>query len=152
MSIVGLIALIHVGSALLYVAGYVGTNVLSEIARRTDDEPTLRAAIGFSGVFDRRFLIPFGTIGGIAGLALTALNGYAWTAPWVVGSVVLYVLVVGIGIVVWGRRGGLVEAALARDRLDEVRTVLREPRYVALSRAENLVVAAIVALMVLRPS
>lgn len=152
MSVIGLVALIHVGAALLFVAGYVGTNVLTEIARRSEDEATLRAAIGFSGTFDRRLLIPFGTLTSIAGLALTALNGYPWTTPWVAVSIVLYVVVMAVGIVVWGRRGGRIEKALHEGRPDVVRTLLREPRFVALSRAENLTVALIAVLMVLRPT
>lgn len=152
MSLVGLVALIHVGASLLFVAGYVGTNVLTEVARRSEDEATLRAAIGFSGIFDRRLLIPFGSVAAIAGLVLTAVNGYAWTTPWVAISIVLYLVVMAVGIVIWGRRGGLVEAALGEGRPDVVRALLREPRYVALSRAENLAVAVIAALMVLRPT
>ncbi len=152
MSLVGLVALIHVGAALLFVAGYVGTNVLTEVARRSEDEATLRAAIGFSGIFDRRLLIPFGSVAAIAGLVLTAVNGYAWTTPWVAVSIVLYLVVMAVGIVIWGRRGGLVEAALGDGHPDVVRALLREPRYVALSRAENLAVAVIAALMVLRPT
>jgi hypothetical protein len=151
MTLAALFALLHVGGAFVYVAGYVATNVLTELARRSTDEPTLRSALGFSGWFDRRLLIPFGTLTALAGLVLTALRGYAWTAPWVVVSVVLYGAVVAIGIFVWGPRGGRTEAALNAGRLDEVHRLMAEPRFVALSRVENATVAAIVALMILRP-
>ena len=144
-------ALLHVGGAFLFVSGYVAANALTERARRTTDESTIRSAIGFSGWFDRRLLIPFGTLTALAGLVLVPLRGYAWTAPWVVASIVLYVAVVGIGIFVWGPRGGRVETALAAGRVDEVTGLLREPRFVLLSRLENATVAVIVALMILRP-
>jgi hypothetical protein len=151
MTLAALFALLHVGAAFLFVAGYVATSALTELARRSADEQTLRSAIGFSGWFDRRLLIPFSMIAAIAGLILVPLRGYAWTAPWIVASVVLYVAVVGIGIFVWGPRGGRVEAALAAGRSDEVRVLLHEPRFVLLSRVENATVALIVALMILRP-
>ena len=151
MTLAALFALLHVSAAFLFVGGYLATNALTELARRSADDSTLRSAIGFSGWFDRRLLIPFSVIAAIAGLILVPLRGYAWTTPWIVVSVVLYVAVVGIGIFVWGPRGGRVEAALTADRVDEVRALLREPRFVALSRVENATVAVIVALMVLRP-
>jgi uncharacterized membrane protein len=151
VSLISLVALVHVLAALLYVAGYVGTNLLTEAARRSTDDVSLRAAIGFSGLFDRRLMIPFGTLTGLAGLVLTALNGYPWTAPWVVASIVLYGAVIAVGIVIWGRHGRRIATALAAGRLDDVRALLREPRYVALSRIENVVVAIIAALMVVRP-
>lgn len=151
MNLITLVALVHVLSALLYVAGYVGTNLLTEVARRSTDEPTLRAAITFSGVFDRRLMIPFGSGVGLTGLLLAVASGYALTAPWIAASIVLYGGVIAVGIVIWGRRGGLIEAALNAGRLDEVRSLLREPRFVALSRAENVAVALIATLMVVRP-
>jgi hypothetical protein len=146
-----LTSLFHVGGALLFVAGYVATNVLTELARRSADEPTLRAALGFSGWFDRRLLIPFATLSAIAGLALVPARGYAWTAPWIVASTLLYLAVMLVGIFVWGPRGGRVEAALTAGRIEDVRTLLREPRFVLLSRVENGTVALIAALMILRP-
>lgn len=151
MTLAAAFALVHVGAAFLFVGGYIATNALTELARRSTDEPTLRSAIGFSGWFDRRLLIPFSVIAAIAGLVLVPLRGYAWTAPWIVASVVLYVVVVAVGIFVWGPRGGRVEEALAAGRADEVRELLREPRFVFLSRVENTMVAVIVGLMILRP-
>lgn len=152
MTAVQVLALVHVGSALLFVAGYVGTNLLTEVARRTEEEATMRAAVGFSGLFDRRLLIPFGTITSIAGLALTALNGYSWVTPWVAISIVLYLVIVADGILVWGRRGGRIEVALGSGRLDEARAQLRDRRFVAAARAENAALAVIVALMIVRPA
>jgi hypothetical protein len=146
-----LMALFHVGGAFLFVAGYVATNVLTELARRSTDEPTLRAALGFSGWFDRRLLIPFATLAAIAGLALVPARGYAWTAPWIVVSTLLYLAVMLVGIFVWGPRGGRIEAALTAGRIEDVRALLTESRFVTLSRTENATVAVIVALMVLRP-
>ena len=104
MTLITLVALVHVLSALLYVAGYAGTNLLTEVARRSADEPTLRAAITFSGVFDRRLMIPFGTGVGLSGLLLAVVSGYALTAPWIAASIVLYGAVIAVGIVIWGRR------------------------------------------------
>ena len=151
MSVAALLALLHIGGAFLFVAGYVATNVLTELARRSTDEPTLRAALGFSGWFDRRLLIPFATLAAFAGLGLVPARGYAWTAPWIVVSTLLYLAVMLVGIFVWGPRGGRIEAGLTAGRIEDARTLLTEPRFVLLSRAENATVALIVALMILRP-
>ena len=70
-------------------------------------------------------MIPFGTLTGLAGLVLTALNGYPWIAPWVVASIVLYGAVIAVGIVIWGRHGRRIATALAAGRLDDVRALLR---------------------------
>jgi uncharacterized membrane protein len=151
VNLAALLALFHVGGAFLFIAGYVATNVLTELARRSTDEPTLRAALGFSGWFDRRLLIPFATLAALAGLALVPARGYAWTSPWIVVSTLLYLAVMLVGIFVWGPRGGRIEAALTAGRIVDVRTFLAEPRFVLLSRAENATVALIVTLMILRP-
>jgi len=149
--LVAILAVIHVGAGFVYVAGYVGTAALSEIARRTEDAGTRRTAIDFSGVFDRRLVRVPGTVTGLAGLALTAAAGHPWTSPWVVAATIGYALVIGVGIIFWSRVGGRIEAALAAGDDAEVARLLREPRYVMISRAENFVLAAVIALMVLRP-
>ena len=151
MDLTRLIALIHVGTAFLFVAGYVGANVLTEVARRTDDPALLGSALWFSGRFDRWLLIPFGTGTSLAGLALVALIGYAWTTPWVVASIVIYAVIMGLGIFVWGARGRRIETAHAAGDSGETWRLLREPRYYVLARVENLALVILVALMVLRP-
>src|SRR2546427_6496422 len=67
--LVAILAVVHVGAGFVYVAGYVGTAVLTEIARRTDDPTTRRAAIDFSGRFDRVLVRVPGTVTGVAGPA-----------------------------------------------------------------------------------
>ena len=151
MTLAALLALLHVGGAFLFVGGYIATNVLTELARRSTDEPSLRAALGFSGWFDRRLLIPFATVSAIAGLALVPARGYAWTATWIVASTLLYLAVMLVGIFVWGPRGGRIEAALTAGRIEDARSLLAESRFVLLSRVENVTLAVIVALMILRP-
>ena len=150
--LVAIFAVIHVGAGFVYVAGYVGTAVLTEIARRTDDPTTRRAAIDFSGRFDRVLVRVPGTVTGVAGLALTAAAGHPWTSGWVVAATIGFALVIGVGIVFWGRIGGTIEGALAAGDDAEVVRLLREPRFVAVSRVENLVLAAVIVLMVLRPA
>jgi uncharacterized membrane protein len=151
MDLTRAVALVHVGTAFLFVAGYVGANLLTEIARRTDQPIRLESALWFSGRFDRWLLIPFGTVTSLAGLALVALVGYAWTAPWVIASILLYAGIMGLGIFVWGARGRRIEAAHAAGDTAETWRLLREPRYYVLARLENLALVVVVALMVLRP-
>jgi len=47
------VLLVHVLAALAYGAGYIGTNLLTELARRTDDPVMRRQTLHFSGVLDR---------------------------------------------------------------------------------------------------
>ena len=64
----------------------------------------------------------------------------------------LFAIVVFGGIFFWGRFGGQVGAAAKAGDWAGVRKALSEPRILAYSRVENVLVAVIIALMVLRPS
>jgi uncharacterized membrane protein len=141
---------VHVLLAFAYVAGYVGTNAMTEAARRTTDDARLRTAIAWSGMFDQRLMVPASALLAFAGLATALVGGYSLTAPWLVLASVLYVAVIAVGIVLWGRVGRAIEAALRSNDLQRARALLNAPRLVLLSRGENVVVFVIVALMVLR--
>ncbi len=146
------VELVHVVAAIVFAAGYISTNVLTELARETDEAPTRRVALGLSGVFDQFLVIPFGTLAGLSGLVLFPVLGYPITSQWVWLSTLLYLGVIGLGITVWRARGLRIEAALADDDDAAVVALLRDQRYVALSRGENVVVFLIVVLMIVRPS
>src|SRR4029077_17369538 len=104
------------------------------------------------GVFDRFLLIPFGTLAGLSGLILFPVFGYSIVHQWVWLSTILYLGVIGLGMTVWRTRGVQVEAAIAADDDAAAVALLRDPRYVALSRGENVVVFIVVVLMIARPS
>ena len=60
--------LVHVLAAFWFVAGYVATNVCTEIARRSASDEECRAALTLSGRFDRWLNAPGGSAVAISGL------------------------------------------------------------------------------------
>jgi hypothetical protein len=61
------------------------------------------------------------------------------------------VVIVGTGILFWGRVGREIDGATAAGDDARVNALLRSPRNVAVSRAENVLFITLIALMVLRP-
>ena len=146
-----IVLLLHVLAAFAYVAGYVATNVLTELARRTDDPAFRKEALRFSTRFDRLLNVPGGMLVAITGIATALVFGYSLLSGWVLVASILYVLIVVTGIFFWGRVGREVDRAAAAGDGAAVQRELRRPRNVAISRLENLVLLTIIVLMVLRP-
>jgi len=152
MDWLALVILAHVLAAFWWIAGYVGTNVCTELARRSTTDDDCRAALRVSDRLDVVANRTGGVAVGLTGLLALLLSAYTLTTPWILASVVLYAIVVFGGIFYWGRFGRKVgEAALAGD-WPGVRRALGEPRIVVYGRLENIAVVAIIALMVLRPA
>jgi hypothetical protein len=145
------LVLVHVFAAFLYVAGYVTINTLTEAARRPGDAERRRLILGLSGLFDRALVRVGGTVVGLTGLALVVLGNRPWAAPWIWLSTVLYLAIVGLGIGLWGPRGGRVEAALAANDIETVDRLLNERSFLFLARIENALLVVVIGLMVLRP-
>jgi uncharacterized membrane protein len=145
------VLLLHVLAAFAYGTGYIATNVLTELARRTDDPAARGQALHFSGVFDRMLNVVGGTLTGITGVIAVFVFGYSLLTPWILAAIVLYVVIVGTGILFWGPVGREIERAGAVGDAARVSELLRSPRNVAVSRSENVLFLALVALMVLRP-
>ena len=146
------VVLAHVLAAFGYVAGYVGTNLCTELARRTRSDHDRRSALVFSGRFDRWLNAPGGAVVSLSGILALWVFGYSLTTPWVVLAAVLMAGVISLGILYWRRFGGRIEAAMAADDWPGVRRLLTEPRVVLVSRVENASVLAVIVLMVLRPA
>jgi uncharacterized membrane protein len=144
--------LVHVLAAFWYVAGYIGTNLCTELARRARSDEECRAALNFSSRFDRVLNAPGGMAVGLSGLAGVWVLGYTLTTPWIALAVVLFAGIVLLGIFYWSTFGRRVASAMAADDWAGVRRLLTEPRIVLLSRLENVTVVVIVVLMVLRPA
>jgi uncharacterized membrane protein len=128
----------------------VGTNVLTEFARRTDQSDLRRYALHFSGVLDRLNVVG-GSLAGITGALAIFVFGYSLLTPWVFAAIVIYVVIVGTGIFYWGRVGGEIDRALRAGEDARVDALLLSSRNVAISRAENTLFVTLIALMVLRP-
>ena len=146
-----IVLLLHVLAAFAYVAGYVATNVLTELARRTDDPAFRKEALRFSSRFDRLLNVPGGSLVAITGIATALVFGYSLLSGWVLVAVVLFALIIVTGIFFWGRVGREIDRAAAAGDDAAVQRELRRPRNVAISRLENLVLLTIIVLMVLRP-
>jgi hypothetical protein len=146
-----IVVLAHVLAAFWYVAGYVGTNLCTEMARRSTTDDDCRAAILVSGRLDRWANRTGGTAVGFTGLLTLAVFGYNPATPWILASIVLFAAVVFGGIFIWHRFGGGVEAAAAAGDWTGVRRALNAHWAVVYGRIENLAVLAIIGLMVLRP-
>jgi uncharacterized membrane protein len=151
MDWLALVLLAHVLSAFWWIAGYVGTNVCTEMARRSTTDDDCRAALRISDRIDVVANRTGGTAVGVTGLVALPLSGYSVTSPWVLASIVLFAFVVFGGIFYWGRFGSQVGEAAAAGDWPTVRRALSEPRIVVYSRIENVAVLAIIILMVLRP-
>ena len=146
-----ILALVHVGSALLYVAGYVSTKMLTRLAVEAPDLPARQRLLYLSGRFDFWFQIPFGTLVGISGVALAWASGYPFGQLWIVFSIVVYAAIVSIGAGIWRRRSALVRDAIASGDDGRVVGILTDPRALALGWLELGLIVAIVTFMVLRP-
>jgi uncharacterized membrane protein len=144
------VLLIHVLAAFVYGAGYIGTNVLTELARRTDDPGMRRHALHFSGVLDR-LNMSGGSLAGITGVLTVFVFGYSLLTPWVIAAIAIYVVIVGTGIFFWGRIGREIDRAMLAGENARANALLRDPVNIAISRAENVLFTTLVALMVIRP-
>ena len=138
-------------SAFAYGTGYTATNVLTELARCTDDPVVRRQALQFSGLFDRRLNVTGGTIAGITCVITIFVFGYSPLTPWILAAIAIFAVIVGTGILFWSRVGREIDGATAAGDDAHVNALLRSPRNVAVSRAENVLFITLIALMVLRP-
>jgi uncharacterized membrane protein len=92
-----------------------------------------------------------GTFAGITGILAVFIFGYSLLTPWVLAAIVIYVVIVGTGILFWGRVGREIDRAISAGHEASAVALLRSPRHVAISRAENVPFVALISLMVLRP-
>jgi uncharacterized membrane protein len=151
MSVAGVVLLLHVLAAMAFVSGYVGTNVMTEVARRARTMDERRAALSASGVFDRMLNQRGGTAVIVTAPIVVWAYGYPVTTPWLVISTVMFLAIPTLGGLFWARFGRRLDDALANGDDEKAAMLLNAPRTVLVARLENLLVLAIIALMVLRP-
>lgn len=147
-----ILALFHVGAALMYVTGYASTKTLTQIAVSDSDPVRRRVILGLGDRFDFRFQIVGGTSVALSGLPLAVANGYDLTQRWILLAVAINLVLIFIGAGLWRRRSMAVREALDADDDARVVWLLTEPRARALRWIEFALLVTIVALMVLRPA
>jgi uncharacterized membrane protein len=147
-----ILALVHVGSALMYITGYASTKTLTQLAVAGSDPSRRRVILGLGDKFDFRFQILGGTLAALSGIPLAIANGYDLTQRWIVLAIVINAILIFIGAGIWRRRSMAVREALDADDDGRVVMLLTEPRARLLGWIELLLLVAIVALMVLRPA
>jgi uncharacterized membrane protein len=147
-----ILALVHVGSALMYVTGYVSTKTLTQVVVAESDPGRRRVILGLGQKFDFRFQILGGTLVAFSGIPLAIANGYDLTQRWIVLAIVINAILIFIGAGIWRRRSMAVREA--SDAGDDARvvTLLTEPRARLLGWIEFVLLVTIIALMVLRPA
>jgi uncharacterized membrane protein len=151
MTVAGVALLLHVLAAMAFVSGYVGTNVMTEVARRARTIDERRAALSASGTFDRMLNQRGGTAVIVTAPIVVWAYGYPLTTPWLLISTLMFLAIPILGGLFWARIGRRLDEALARADDERAATLLNDPRTVLVARLENLLVLAIIALMVLRP-
>jgi uncharacterized membrane protein len=141
----------HVLAAFWFFAGYVGTNALTEIARRAATHDGRVAALALSDLFDRWLYQRGGTAVLLTGALAWWVFGYPLTTPWIVASIALIVAIALLTGLYWRGYGQRVNEAIAAGDAAATGAILTDPTAVLLSRLENLAVLAIIVLMVVRP-
>ncbi|HET8786667.1 MAG TPA: DUF2269 family protein, partial [Candidatus Limnocylindrales bacterium] len=130
------LALIHLGGALLYVTGFLSTKTLTQLAIAESDPTRRRIIFGLGDRFDFRFQILGANLVGLSGIPLAVVNGYSLTQPWVLISIALFAVVTFIGAVIWRRRSATVRQALEARDDQRLMALLTEPRARVLSAIE----------------
>jgi hypothetical protein len=151
MTVAGVALLVHVLAAMAFVSGYVGTNVMTEVARRARTIDERRAALSASGMFDRMLNQRGGTAVILTAPIVVWAYGYPVTTPWLLISTVMFLAIPILGGLFWARKGRRLDEALAHEDDAKASMLLNDPPTVLVARLENLLVLAIIALMVLRP-
>jgi uncharacterized membrane protein len=151
MSFAGVALLLHVLAAMAFVSGYVGTNVMTEVARRARTIDERRAALSVSSMFDRMLNQRGGTAVIVTAPIVVWAYGYPVTTPWLITSTVMFLAIPILGGLFWARIGRQLDEALALGDDQKAAMLLNDPRTVLVARLENLLVLTIIALMVLRP-
>jgi hypothetical protein len=153
-----ILKLAHVVLALALVAGVVGRWILLGRAARSDDVERAQLLADAAGPFEA-IVRPTGPLLMAVGMATAWAQGYPWlglTTGWMALSVLLIIPVLALIPTVFLPRGRVFEAEMAAARsVGEVTPGLRaawaDPAVTMARRYELFAIAAIVALMVLKP-
>lgn len=154
-----LLKLTHVVLAMILVAGLIGRWILLRRAAASDDVEDAARLAELAGPFER-MVVSSSMLVLPAGLLTAWAQGYAWlglTTLWMGASVVLYLVATLLVPTIFLPRGRVFATALAEARArgtvtDELRAAFTDPVVRAARTFEVAGIAAIVALMVMKPT
>jgi hypothetical protein len=158
-SLASWLKLLHVARAFWFVAGLVGRAIAIGHASRASDILIVTSDLAVAGQFERFMAIPGSVAVLVAGLLAAWVGRYPWFADgayWLVTSLAIFAGLMVLVPTVFLPRGRIFEAALheaqGRGTVTPELTAAFHDRAVAAARTtEALGVAAIIALMVLKP-
>jgi uncharacterized membrane protein len=162
MTLLTLFKLVHVASAIWFVAGLLGRWYALSAASRASDVKLTRALADLGGRFENAMVIPGSTAVLVTGVVTALIGGFPLLGPvqggswWLLGALLIFLALMVLVPTVFLPRGKVFGAALEdATRRREVTPGLRAAfadRVVAGSHWAELVgVGAILALMVLKP-
>jgi hypothetical protein len=153
------VVLLHVVIAFWFVAGLIGRDVTLGKARSNPDVRVVGELVELAGRFERLMVIP----GSFAVLTAGLLAAWAGHRPlagagndWLLLSLILFISTVPLVPLVFLPRGRVFEAALATAKAHgtvtpELAAAFHDRAVAAARTYEIVVIAAIVALMVVKP-
>jgi uncharacterized membrane protein len=153
-----LLKLAHVALAMIFVAGLAGRWVVLRAAEQSDEIGRTDSLLKAAEPFERTVRIS-SILVVVAGLLTAWAQGYDWlglTTGWMLASVAIFVVIGLLIPTVFLPRGAwfaeALEGARSEGRVtDRLRAAFADPAVRAAHWAEGVAVAAIVALMVLKP-
>ena len=147
-----LLKYVHILAAFVYVTGYLTGGILAAAAGRTTEWPARDALMRTSETFTNRLLIPGFIAAAVLGVITALVMGYPLTSGWVLYALVVFVVMLLIGILFWGRLGRKQMAAL-QSRDDATFVALgRQTSVRVVTIVDGLLLLLLIYLMVARPA
>jgi uncharacterized membrane protein len=144
-----LLKTLHVTAAVLWVGGGFLGLMLGVQAERSRDTGQLIAVVGQLGWCADRVFVPAGIGTLITGIATTWVGGL-WSESWVWLGLAGIATTIGMGMGVLGPRVASAVALAKAGELDRAASMVR--KVLALARFDAVMLLAVVAVMVLKPS
>ena len=153
------VVLLHVAVAFWFVGGLIGRNLTLAKARASTEIVVVGELTELAGRFERFMVIPGSAAVLVAGLLAAWAEDRPLAGPgngWLLLSLVLYLTLIPLVPLVFLPRGRVFERALAEatergEVTPELGIAFRDPAVAAARIYEEIVVALIVVLMVVKP-
>ena len=162
VTLVALLKLIHVASAIWFFAGLIARWYALSAASRATDVRLTRAVADLGGRFENAMIIPGSTAVLVSGIITALVGGLPLLGPvqggssWLLAALLIFAAIMALVPTVFLPRGrlfgaALVEAIEQNQVTPRLRAAFADPIVVRAHWAELIGVGAILALMVLKP-